>query len=126
MFVAMSSVVLTSCLTVLTPDYYYNEIVLRNETNRDVTDVTIKVKNTGGVFSCSVIPARAKCSNKIRKRKYQGNPITIKWRFAGQNHTEDQVQLTVPENFSPEIPLRGVLVIENDGKIKTYFEQGRP
>jgi hypothetical protein len=114
--------VLEACAPVVNSDYYYNEIVIRNNASGPVVDVTIKAEKTHLTFSCSFIPARSMCSNKFRDRKYYGSPIQITWRFRESMRT-GRFKLKIPEDLDVDIPLRGILEVNNGGNINPYFEQ---
>lgn len=116
-------VAITACASVVNNDYYYNEIVLRNNTNEAVHDVTIKAEKTHATFSCSYIPPHAMCSNEFPKRKYLGSPIQITWTFHKAKRTTDHFILRIPNGLSVNIPLRGVLEVNEGGVINPYFEQ---
>jgi hypothetical protein len=115
---------LSACASVVNTDYYYNEIVLRNNTNAAVHDVIIKAEKTHVTFSCSYIPPRAMCSNKFPKRKYLGSPVQITWIFNKRKRTTDHFILKIPNGLSVNIPLRGVLEVNEGGMIDPYLEQG--
>lgn len=112
----------SACVSTNNADYY-NEIQLRNNTTSTVTDVVISVRNTGGVFSCSYIPPRGVCSSTFQKRKFLGNPVTVKWTINGIARSTDQFFVTVPQSANKATPLRGVLEMVGNGKIRPYLEQ---
>jgi len=116
---------LTSCTTSTEHAYYYNEILIRNNTSSPLADVVIQVKKTNKVFRCSNIAPRGTCSNRFQKKKYQHNSITITWLYNNRSRLQRQILLEVPKTADPAYPLRGVLVIKQDGSIQTYFEQGK-
>jgi len=115
--------ILSACTSPPEPDYYYNEIVVRNKTESPVSGVAIRVPNTNAVFSCSHIAPNGECSNKFRKRKYLGNPITISWTYRSNRKTKSEFVLNLPADLHPDTPFRGVLEITKDGMIKHYIEQ---
>ncbi len=115
--------ILYSCATGPDTVYQYNEIVIRNNSDSSLQDVKIRVDNTNTVFSCSNIPAAASCSNRFRQREYLGNPVQISWTHQKKERTSGKFRLKVPNYLDPDIPLRGVLEVNKQGIIKTYFEQ---
>jgi hypothetical protein len=116
------SAAISACASVRNSDYYYNEILIRNNSVNTVTDVEILVRNIGAKFSCSNIPPRGVCSNKFPKRKLLGNPVTIKWLFYGSSRSTDQFFVKPPRSASKMIPLRGVLEFVDNGSIRAYLE----
>jgi len=114
------------CASSAKQDYFYNEIVIRNNSTSPVSDVTISIKNRGMLFNCSFIAPRAECSNKFRKQKYQGRPIRIKWTHNYKTNQTQQLNMTLPAHFAPEKMIRGVLEVKNDGTIRPYLEQPTP
>ena len=115
--------IVSACVSTNNADYYYNEIQLRNNTASTVTDVVISVKNTGGVFSCSYIPPSSVCSSTFQKRKFLGYPVTVKWTINGITKSTDHFFVTVPHAANRAVPLRGVLEMIDNGKIRPYLEQ---
>ena len=115
--------VLVSCASTQEQDYYYDEITMRNKSFRNVSDVKIKVEKTGLVFSCSFIPPKGECSNKFRKRKYLGNPVTLSWVFNNGKKSTVTVQSKLPDGARSSKTLKGMLEIDNQGKINPYMYQ---
>ena len=105
------------------PDYSYNEVVVLNQSRAPLQDVHISATESGRVFSCGNIAPRGICSNKFQPQPYRGNPIQIIWMIGGGQRHSEIVELEVPENFVPELPMRGVLVIEGQGAISAYLQQ---
>lgn len=70
-------VFLTACQPLIKDDYYFNGIVVRNNTDENLFEVKIMVEETHAVFMCGNIPPRAMCSNEFPKRKYLGHPVKI-------------------------------------------------
>lgn len=121
--IIIASLIMSACTSPPVPDYYYNEIVVRNNTSTPVSGVSIRVPNTNAVFSCSHIAPNGECSNKFRKRKYLGNPITISWTYLSNRKTKSEFVLNLPADLHTDRPFRGVLEITKDGMIKHYIEQ---
>ena len=59
---------------------FFNEIVIKNGSNRGLEGLEIRVSKLNRVFSCSVVSAKAFCANKFKVREYEGNSITLNWR----------------------------------------------
>ena len=119
---------LSSCVTVTAPEpiFSYNEVVIINQLRILVQDVAIQASESGRVFSCGNIAPRGICSNKFPAQPYYGNPIQVSWVVANGRPYDKTIELLLPESFTPEIPLRGVLVIGAQGAISAYLEQEAP
>jgi hypothetical protein len=115
--------VLSSCATMQGPGYSYNEVVVLNQLRVPVQDLLISATESGRVFSCGNIAPRGICSNKFQPQPYRGNPIQISWMISGGRRHSEIVELEVPESFVPELPMRGVLVIDGQGGISAYLQQ---
>lgn len=116
---------LSACAVINKPDYYYNEVVLRNNSLNSVTSVRIKVDKTQAVFSCSIILPNTACTNKFPKRKYLGNQIQITWTYLNTTKTTEKFNLKLPKEFDESIPLRGILEVTQDGMVIAFLEPGK-
>ena len=122
--VFLGSFVLSSCAVVKEP-YYYNEVVLRNHTNELLHDVKIQSMKTHRMIRCANIPPGAQCSDSFPKRKYLKTKLSISWTYQGKRKNKDNIILEIPENTSRAKPLRGVLIVNVDGTLRIFVEQGR-
>jgi hypothetical protein len=125
---ALACLLLSACATVSEPEpvFTYNEIVIVNQLRVPVQDVSIKASDSGGVFSCGNVAPRGVCSNKFRAQPYYGNPIQVSWMAANGRRHDRTIELTLPQSFTPELPLRGVLVIGGQGAVSAFLEQAAP
>ena len=114
--------ILSACAAINKPNYYYNEIVLRNKSSGEVTDVRIVVPKTQAIFSCSRILSGTSCSNKFPKRKYLGNSIQVSWTYLNKKNISEQFILNLPKGLDEHIPLRGVLEVTRNGAVNAYLE----
>lgn len=96
---------------------------MRNKSTSNVHDVKIKVEKTGLVFLCSFIPPKGECSNKFKKRKYLGNPITLSWQYNNGVKSTKVVRLKLPEKASTTKTLKGMLEVDYYGMIHPYLYQ---
>ncbi len=117
---------LSSCVSSFQPQYYYNEILIANDSRQLVQDVTIHVVGTNRVFSCGNIAPRGICSNKMPPRPYLKKPIRITWVFGTIARQTSEFVLEVPPSMDTAIPLRGVLKVNPQGDISAFFEQTMP
>jgi len=127
-FVLALACLLSSCATVTVPKpiFSYNEVVIINQLRSPVQNVAIQANESGRVFSCGNIAPRGICSNKFPAQPYYGNPIQVSWVVANGRRHNRTIELVLPESFTPEIPLRGVLVIGAQGAMSAYLEQEAP
>jgi hypothetical protein len=124
--VLITSLFLSSCATSYNSDYFYNEILIINNSGILVQDVTISAGETGRRFSCGNIAPRGLCSDKFPQRRYMKNSIRIAWVFGNTAGQTEAFVLEVPATFTTAFPLRGVLKIGPEGSISAYFEQDPP
>jgi hypothetical protein len=124
--VALLTWLLSSCATLQGPSYYYNEVVVLNQSRTVVRDVEILSTESGRVFSCDNIAPRGICSNKFQPQLYRGSPVQIAWAIGDGSRRDEIVELELPADFVPEIPLRGVLVIGARGAISAHLQQDSP
>jgi len=116
--------ILVSCASIIKQDYYYDEIIINNKSSKSVSDVVIKVSETGMMFSCSFIPSQGECSNKFRKRKYRGHSVSLSWIFNNDvKKYSQQIKLQLPKEAKSTKPLKGMLVIDNQGTVNPYLFQ---
>ncbi|MFQ3189928.1 MAG: hypothetical protein ACI936_001054 [Paraglaciecola sp.] len=54
-------------------------LVIQNKTGSVISDVRLKVSNTGNLVSCSSIPPDGECSFGFQQRESQNNPVIISW-----------------------------------------------
>ena len=120
----MSFLFLISCASISKP-YYYNEIVVVNNTNQLIPYVVIRAKETHRMFSCRNIAPGAKCSNKTKKKEAKNSPLKITWTYNGIERTTDNFKIDIPKNILKPIPLRVVLALQSDGTVKIWLEQDK-
>lgn len=115
---------LLSCASISKP-YYYNEIVVLNNTQQLIPHVVIRAKETQRMFGCRNIAPGAKCSNKTKSKKIKNSKLKITWTYNGAERTTGNFKITIPENMLKSIPLRGVLALQSDGTVKFWLEQDK-
>ena len=108
------------------PTYYYNEVVVLNQSRYVVRDVQISATNSGRVFGCGNIAPRGICSNKFRPQVYRGSPVRVTWGFGETAMRSEFFELALPPSSVAELPLRGVLVIGANGSVQAYLQQDKP
>lgn len=117
---------LCACAASQGPVFSYNEIAIVNQSRAQVSDVTISATDSAGMFSCGNIAPRGICSDSFPPRPYRDKPIRISWVIANGTRRSRVLDLPLPPNAVPGIPLRGVLVISARGDISAYLQQDPP
>jgi hypothetical protein len=105
------------------PIYTYNEVLIINNSQELIRNVTIRSGGTGSVFSCDNIAALGVCSNRFGRRPYTSAPFSVEWVFGDSTRKTHEVGIKVPAYNSPSVPLRAVLEVSPQGEISAYFEQ---
>jgi hypothetical protein len=121
--ILIAGLVLSACATSYESPYFYNEILIINNSREMIQDVSIRAGESGRMFSCGNIAPRGICSDKFPRRRYMESSITIAWVFDSISRQTDEFVLEVPTTFDSQLSLRGVLEITPEGSISAYFEQ---
>lgn len=124
-FLFTSFLVLSSCASISEP-YYYNEIVVLNNTRQLIPHVVIRAEKTNNMFGCRNIAPGAKCSNKTKKKEAKNNKLKITWTYNGVERTTGNFKVKTPEHMHKSIPLRAVLALQPDGTVRFWLEQDKP
>lgn len=124
MTLAASAIVLSACAGAYDPQYSINEIVINNNSDRAVRDVSIRAG--GRVFQCANIAPYGMCSNRFPLRKYQNDGIEIEWALGSGAAQSKSLEVDVPATFVTGLPLRGVLDVSQQGAVEAHFEQETP
>ena len=125
MFLFMSLFLLSSCASISEP-YYYNEIVVLNNTRQLIPHVVIRAEKTNRMFGCRNIAPAAKCSNKTTKKEIKNSKLKITWTYNGVERTTGNFKIKIPQHIHKSIPMRGVLALQSDGTVKFWLEQDKP
>jgi len=125
-FFSIVAILLSGCASMQGPAFTYNEVVIINQSRVPVSDVSISATESGRVFSCGNIAPRGICANKFRPQPYRGDPIQIALKIGDGKRRNEIIELILPASFVPELPLRGVLVINGNGEISAHLQQDAP
>ena len=120
----VSTCVLAACAGGYNPQYNINEIVINNNSDQAVRNVSIRAG--GRVFKCENIAPYGMCANRFAQRKYQNDGIEVEWALGNGARQSDSLQLDVPATFITGLALRGVLDVGPGGGIEAHFEQETP
>ena len=105
------------------PEYTYDEIRVLNKSRQVLPDFSITVPATGAQFSCGNIAPQGLCANSFGQRRYRYNPIRIEWSYGTRNRQTDDFVVQVPDDFTTELPLKGVIEINTGGRVRAYVVQ---
>jgi hypothetical protein len=117
---------LCGCATIPGATYYYDEVVVINQSRSLVRDVEIASTESGRVFTCGNIAPRGICSNRFRPQVYRGSPIQFAWAVGSGERRSEVIELELPVSVVTGFPLRGVVVIGARGEISAYLQQDQP
>jgi len=110
----------------LAPSYTYNEIHVINNSKQPIQNLTLRVADSGEIFSCENIAALGVCSDRFARRKYKEGAFSVDWKIGGSDRQTNEVGIKVPAYNSPGIPLIVVLEISEQGAMSAYFKQITP
>lgn len=131
----MKSIILGAAIVILSacasgkdhaPRYIYNEVLVVNNSQKPVRNLTIKVADTDRVYSCNNIEALGVCSNRSGRHGFKQVPFNVDWILGDSERQTNEVNIEVPAYSSPGIALRVVFEISAQGTITAYFEQMTP
>ena len=123
---ALVACVLGACATTPGSGFRYNEVVIVNRSYAPVTDVTVTATDSGRLFACGNIAPRGICSNRFTPRDYHVSPIEVTWSVGNGRRRSETLEIEVPRDFVAQLPMRGVLVIDNSGRIEAFLQQDVP
>ena len=93
---------LSACATSYESPYFYNEILIINNSREMIQDVSIHAGESGRMFGCGNIAPRGVCSDKFSRRRYMKSSIKITWTFGSIVRQTDEFVLEVPATFNSE------------------------
>ncbi len=116
---------LSSCATNFNPTYYIDEIVVHNQSEELVHNLTLGASGTDPVLNCAEIAPAAICRDKFPRRPLMRNPLLVTWEFGNAPARSEAFTLETSAtlSFGSSFPLRAIVEIAADGSITTYFEQ---
>lgn len=106
------------------PQYQVNEIVVVNNSDQALRDVSIRAGDR--VFSCDNVAPLGICSDRFPRRNYQGDTIEIEWALGNGARQSERLEVEVPSTFITGLALRGVLEVSPQGQVDAHFEQESP
>ena len=100
------------------PAYTYNAIYVVNDSDKNLSNVTIEDARYGVKHSCGDIAPRGTCSLRTGSRSYQENPLRVSW-----DQQSEELQLDVPLSLATGPVLRGIITFGADGSLSTSADQ---
>jgi hypothetical protein len=127
LIVLLACGLMTACATdYYNPSYYFNNVQPVNHTGATITDVGWLVVNSTKARSCPEVAKFAMCADRFPKRRYPQQGIEISWTDAEGSRKSHLPNPSVPVYFSTAFPLRVVMELNEDGSVKTFYEQDEP
>jgi len=99
----------------------FNELVVKNSTHRDISNLEIRVEKINRVFSCGIILSKSFCSNKFSRRVYEGNSVKINWYEGGKEYVVGSLVVERPKSYIKNTNYQIVLVLRQAGQHMAYF-----
>lgn len=116
------SLLLGGCATsAFAPAPQINTVILSNNTDTTIHDVTIRVEAFGGKFYCGTIPPKTQCSTRFPAREYESNPVTVSWHQQGINRETAPFTVPTTEQLSGT-PLAARLTVMPDNQVDAQLE----
>lgn len=100
-----------------------DELIILNNSYRDMKNVEIRVERVNRVFTCSNILSKAFCSNRFSPRDYQENAITIAWLDNKTQQKAGPLVVKKPADYNPNTTYTAVVELDAGGEYNAYFKQ---
>lgn len=120
------ALLVSACATTYRPSHIYSEVLVNNNSNELLSEVTISVPSTGLSFSCGNVAPLGICANRFGKRRYQYSPIQVEWTYGNTQRKTEEFVIEVPAYFTTGNTLRAVFDVSAEGEMSAYFEQDTP
>ena len=112
---------LVSCATTKQLPLIFDEVVVKNTGNQDLSELEIKVSDVNRYFSCSVVLAKSYCANAFSKRYYQENTLSLSWTKNNVQFNLQNIKIPAPQQYQGS-PYRVVLMIDDSNQYNIAFE----
>jgi hypothetical protein len=124
--ILLFSVLTVACVTGYNPTYYFNEIQVVNLSGATITNVSMRVKGSDKTLSCEEVTKNRLCHDRFGKRLYPQQEIELSWTHSDGSQKSQQLNPGIPAYYFPVFALRVMLEINEDGSVKSFFEQDQP
>ncbi len=125
LFLLPLSMLLTACISSYNPSYYYNEVQVVNLSGGIINDVSLRVVDSRSL-ACEEVLKNAMCDERFGKRRYPQLGIELAWTHPGGERRADSFSPSIPAYYSTSFPLRIVMEVNEDGSVKSFYEQEEP
>ena len=126
LYILAFSVATTACMMKYNPKYYFNEIQVVNLSGATITNVSVRIGGSAKTLSCEEVAKNAFCQDLFGKRRYPQQSIELSWTHGDGTQKSQQFNPGIPAYYYTAFPLRVMLEINEQGAVKTYFEQEEP
>jgi len=106
-----------------TPKYTYDQIMVINNSQESIQNLTISAVDSSKIFSCENIVALGICSDRFSRRSYKEGAFNVDWVFGDSVRQTSEVGIKVPAYFTTGLALRVVLKISPEGTLSASFDQ---
>ncbi len=124
--ILLFSVLTVACVTGYNPTYYFNEIQVVNLSGAAISNVTLRVSGSDKDLSCDEVAKNALCHDRFSKRRYPQQVIDLNWTHGDGSQKSQQLTPGIGAYFKTVFALRVMLEINEDGSVKSFFEQDEP
>lgn len=126
LYLLMLGVAISACSMKYTPMYYFNEIQVVNRTGATITNVSVRFQSSTKTLYCDEVTDNRYCRDRFNKRRYPQQVIELSWVHGDGTSQSRQFNPRIPAYYHTPFPLRVMLEINEEGDVKTYFEQEEP
>lgn len=123
LIILLASFATVACATGYTPTYRFNEIQVVNLSGSNIEDVGVRVVDSEKTLSCGEVAPNAICYDRFGARRFPQQGIELSWTPLGDNLKREVLNPKIPVTFYPSSPLRIVMEVNEEGSVKSYFEQ---
>ncbi len=106
--------------------YLYNKVSVDNASSRAITDVTVRIGDSGRLVRCDRISANEECFRRFGKMRFPHQPIVMSWSTADGVREIRELEPAIPAYFLTPFPLRILLELDRDGELSVRFWQDEP
>ncbi|NNE63679.1 MAG: hypothetical protein HKN34_06330 [Gammaproteobacteria bacterium] len=126
LYMLVLGIAATACSMKYTPKYYFNEIQVVNYSGATITNVSVRFESSAKTVKCDVVTKNRLCRDYFNKLRYPRQVIELAWTHGDGVEKSQQFNPRIPAYYHTPFPLRVMLEINEEGAVKTYFEQEEP
>ena len=126
LYILVFSIASSACSMKYIPTYYFNEIQVVNRTGATITNVSVRFQSSSKTLYCDEVTDNRLCRDRFNKLRYPQQVIELSWTHGDGMQKSRQFNPHIPAYYHTPFPLRVMLKINEEGAVKTYFEQEEP